>query len=147
VLEAIQTPGPHLIVGDFNLHHTEWGGDTVSQNHARATPIINRLSTNQLDLLIELGTTTREKYRNTPSTLTLAFSTQNLTPWVVSYKVDTHLESDHKHIVTTIQTDSQTRTRAALKRNFKKADTYAIAVGRSKVALCACTRVSNCSGH
>jgi hypothetical protein len=54
VLEAVQTPGRHLIVGDFNLHHTMWGRHRVSQNHAGAAPIIDCICTNQLDLLLRL---------------------------------------------------------------------------------------------
>jgi hypothetical protein len=81
-------------------------------------------------LLIEPGTVTREKHRNEPSTLDLALSTLNLTPWVISCKVvDAHLGSDHKPIVATFQTGSQARTSTALKRNFKKADTNAITAG------------------
>jgi hypothetical protein len=79
VLEAVQTPGRHLIVGDFNLHHTLWGGHIVSWNHAGAAPIIDYICTNQLDLLIEPKTVTREKHQNKPSTLDLALSTLNLT--------------------------------------------------------------------
>ena len=124
MLEATQTPGRHLIVGDFNLHYEVWGGQTVSQNYAGAEPIIECLRTNQLDLLIEPGTITREKHRNEPSTLDLAFSSPNLTPWVVSCKVvDTYKGSNYKPIVTTIQTSSLVCTNILQKRNFKRANT------------------------
>jgi exonuclease III len=130
VLEAIQTSGQHLIVGDFNLHHTLWGGQRVSKNHAGAALLVSSLCTDQLDLLTEPGTITREKHQNEPSTLDLALSTPNLTPWVVRCKVvDAYFGSDHKPIETAILTGSQVRTNTLPKRNFKKADTYAIAAG------------------
>jgi len=80
VLEATQSPGRHIVVGDFNLHHTMWGGQRVSKNHAGAAQVISCLRTKQLNLLVEPGTTTREKHQNEPSTLDLALSTSNLTP-------------------------------------------------------------------
>src|SRR5205823_752513 len=33
MLSALQMPGQHLIVGDFNLHHPLWGGRSVTQTH------------------------------------------------------------------------------------------------------------------
>ena len=90
--------------------------------------MISCLYTKQLNLLVEPGTTTREKHQNEPSTLDLALSTPNLTPWVISCKVvDTYVGSDHRPIETTISMLSQARKNPLPKRNFKKADTHAIA--------------------
>src|SRR6266487_5794455 len=36
VLEAINAPGRHLVVGDFNLHYTIWGGQAVRRAHVGA---------------------------------------------------------------------------------------------------------------
>lgn len=79
MLEATKAPGRHLIVGDFNLHHTMWGGLAVRQSHIGATLLTDCVRTKQLDLLLEPGTITREKHKDTPSTLDLAFCTPDLT--------------------------------------------------------------------
>ena len=136
VLKAIQMPGHHLIVGDFNLHHALWGGHTVNRNHAGAMLVVDSLHMGQLDLLLEPGTITREKHQNKLSMLDLALSTPNLTPWVTSCKVvDTHLGSDHKPIVTTIQISSPAHTNLLPKRNFKKTDTNAVIAGAQWLQL------------
>ena len=80
----------------------------------------------QLDLLLEPGTITREKQGNEPSTLDLAMSTPNLTPWVTSCKVVDLIGSDHWPIETTIQISSPVRTRSKRHRNFKKTDVEAV---------------------
>lgn len=127
VLAAIQAPGQHLIVGDFNLHHPFWGGQAVRRCHAGAEPILQLLRTNQLDLLTSPGTTTREKHGNEPSTLDLALSTPNLTSWITSCKVVDITGSDHWPIETVIQTTSLARTKLAKRRNFKKTEVNVVA--------------------
>jgi hypothetical protein len=135
VLEAVQAPGRHLVVGDFNLHHTVWGGPAVSRNHAGAALVVSSLCTGQLELLLEPGTVTREKHQNEPSTLDLALSTPNLTSWVTSCKVvDKHLGSDHKPIEVIIQTGIA-RTSPQPRRNFKKADVNAVRAGAKWLRL------------
>ena len=79
MLEAVQNSSQHLVVGDFNLHYTLWGGQDVRQQHARATQLIEAICISQLDLLLQLGTITREKHNNEPLTLDLALSTLDLT--------------------------------------------------------------------
>jgi hypothetical protein len=58
VLNAVQDQGRHLVIGDFNLHHPLWGGPGVSRSHAGAEQVVYYIQTGQLDLLLELGTTT-----------------------------------------------------------------------------------------
>jgi hypothetical protein len=127
VLAAIQDPGRHLIVGDFNLHHPFWGGPAVRRGHAGAEPILQLLRTGQLDLLTCPGTKTREKHNQEPSTLDLALSTPNLTLWVTSCKVVDITGSDHWPVETTIQTTSLARTGLEQRRNFKKTDVDTVA--------------------
>ena len=79
VLKAVQAPSRHLIVGDFNFYYTHQGGDRVRQSHIGAIQVVESLRTGLVDLLLELGTVTREKHKNELSTLDLAFSTLNLT--------------------------------------------------------------------
>jgi hypothetical protein len=58
VLNAVQDQGRHLVIGDFNLHHPLWGGPGVSWSHAGAEQVVYYIQTGQLDLLLELETTT-----------------------------------------------------------------------------------------
>jgi hypothetical protein len=123
IVEAVKAPGRHLVVGDFNLHHPLWGGQAVLRADAGAALLVDIIYTKDLDLLLEPGTVTREKHGNTPSTLDLALSTPNLTPWITSCKLANHQGSDHWPIETIVQIGSQARTSLAPKRNFKKTDT------------------------
>jgi hypothetical protein len=85
---------------------------------------------NQLDLLIEPGTITRERHGNMPSTLDLALSTPDLTPWVTSCKVVEKLKgSDHKPIATIVWVGSPVRTNPLPRRNFKRLDMEAVRAG------------------
>ena len=67
----MEKQGEHMVVGDFNLYHPAWGGRRVLQSHAGAEPLVYWLETGELELLLELGTKTREKHKNEPSTLDL----------------------------------------------------------------------------
>ena len=72
--DALQQPGQHLIVGDFNLHHPIWGGPDVSRWHTGAELVLELMEEFQLELITPLGLITREK-REQRSTLDLAIST------------------------------------------------------------------------
>ena len=77
MLQALQAPGQHLIVGDFNLHHPLWGGLDVPQTHAAADILIEGIVEHQLELLLPLGTITCEK-NHKHSTLDLTLATEGL---------------------------------------------------------------------
>jgi hypothetical protein len=88
--------------------------------------VVESLCIRLVDLLLELRTVTREKHKNKLSTLDLALSTPNLTPWVISCKVaNTYIRSNHKPIKTVIDT-SLVCTNLLPRRAFKKANTLAI---------------------
>ena len=104
LLQAIEEPGQHLLVGDFNLHHPLWGGERVRRAHAAAEPLARLALAGRLDLLTDPGTVTRERHGNEPSTLDLGFATPNLAGKVLSHRVvNCFLESDHKLIETIIR--------------------------------------------
>jgi len=97
--------------------------------------VVESLCTRLVDLLLEPGTVTREKHKNEPSTLDLALSTLNLTPWVTSCKVvNTFTGSDHKLIKTLLDT-SLVCTNPLLRRAFKKANVAAIAASAQWLQL------------
>jgi hypothetical protein len=88
--------------------------------------VVKSLCTRLIDLLLELGTVTKKKHKNELSTLNLALSILNLTPWVISCKVvNTYIRSNHKLIKTVIDT-STVCTNLLIRRAFKKADILAI---------------------
>jgi hypothetical protein len=88
--------------------------------------VVKSLCTRLVDLLLEPRIVTREKHKNKLSTLDLALSTLNLTPWVISCKVvNTYIRFNHKLIETVINT-SIVCTNLLLRKAFKKADVLAI---------------------
>jgi hypothetical protein len=88
--------------------------------------VVKSLCTRLVDLLLKLGTVTREKHKNKLSTLNLALSTLNLIPWVISCKVvNTYIRFNYKLIETVIDI-SIVCTNLLLRRAFKKADISAI---------------------
>ena len=135
VLKAIQALGKHLILRDFNFYHTHQGKDRVKQYYAKAMQVVKSLCTRLVDLLLKLGTVTREKHKNKLFTLNLALSTLNLTPQVTSYKVvNTFTRSDYKLIKTLLNT-SLVCTNLLLRRAFKKANVAAIAASAQQLQL------------
>jgi hypothetical protein len=120
MLRALQTPGQHLIVGDFNLHHPLWGGPSITHIHAAAETLIDGIIENQLHMLLAPGTITREK-NNEKSTLDLTLATEMLASRVVACRIiDTISGSDHLPIETTIQLKENIQTDRQTKRCFKR---------------------------
>ena len=103
MLDAVQAPSRHLIVGDFNLHHPLWGGPEIHQSHNGAELLIDGIELYNLDLLLPPGTITR-KFNQQRSSLDLAISTPNLTSKVRSCSItDQFLGLDHRSIETIIE--------------------------------------------
>jgi hypothetical protein len=102
MLQAVQAPGQHLVVGDFNLHHPLWEGQRVTQIHTAADILITGMLTQGLELLLQPGTITCEN-NNERSTLDLALATEQLASKVASCQVTkAFVGSDHLPIETTI---------------------------------------------
>src|SRR5205814_169596 len=121
LLDALQVPGRHLVVGDFSLHHPLWGGPEVTRSHAAAELLIRGMIANQMDLLLTPGTITREKHNNEPSTLDLTLSTSNLTPHIMACQI----VNDHRPIGTIIRTGSQVQKNSPLRRSFRRTNAEA----------------------
>jgi retrotransposon-encoded endonuclease len=99
-LTALQDPGQHLIVGDFNLHHPLWGGPEVRRAHTGAELIIQGAIENSLEFLLQPGTITRAKNAE-QSTLDLALCTQGLSSFIAHCRItDDYSGSDHLPIET-----------------------------------------------
>ena len=95
--ESLLSSHPHaevLILGDFNVHHTEWLGSTntdVGGNEARFFSI-----TNELEQIIHHPTRVPDRHDQTPNILDLCFTSN---PSLYSYSISAPLgSSDHKLI-------------------------------------------------
>jgi hypothetical protein len=120
MLDALQALGQHLIVGDFNLHHPLWGGPNVTQAHDAADLLLSGMVENQLELLLLLGTITREKNKER-STLDLVLATEKIATKVAPCQViNTFSGLDHLPIETTIQLEKAAQADLLPRRCFKR---------------------------
>ncbi len=74
-----------IYLGDFNLHHPEWGGDHVNAD-VRAEELLQTVNLLGLELLLPPGTITYER-GSTRTTIDLAFSTPQLTQRLLACQV------------------------------------------------------------
>jgi endonuclease/exonuclease/phosphatase family metal-dependent hydrolase len=100
--------GQHILLGDFNLHHPLWGGDSVTSSHEMAHTLIQHTITAGLSLTLPAGTKTREA-SGSSSTLDLVFMSQWLKERLWHCSVDKTIDtgSDHWPIRTTIKQTRQ----------------------------------------
>lgn len=99
--KALDAPGEHLILGDFNLHHPYWGGTRCLDRHAMADELIGISVVEGLSLLLPEGTITREQ--NTQrTTIDLVWATERLAEHLrrCGVRPDLHQGSDHLPIAT-----------------------------------------------
>ncbi|KAJ5642579.1 hypothetical protein N7490_006579 [Penicillium lividum] len=112
----------YLIVGDFNLHHPVWGGDDAEED-AKAEEVLELMDTANLELWTEPGIPTR---MNTVSqtTIDLVLASQKLRERLIACAVseDTHADSDHLPIATSIDLETQ-YVEEARRRCWKAMDT------------------------
>ena len=115
--------GQHILLGDFNLHHPLWGGDSVTSSHEMAYTLIQHTITAGLSLTLPAGTKTREA-SGSSSTLDLVFMSQWLEERLWHCSVDKTIDtgSDHWPIRTTINTDTPTIPLPPLRPQWKKAN-------------------------
>ena len=74
-----------IYLGDFNLHHLEWGGDHVNAD-VRAEELLQTVNLLSLELLLPPGTVTYKR-GSTRTTIDLAFSTPQLTQRLLACQV------------------------------------------------------------
>ena len=126
MLRALQAPGQHLIVSDFNLHHPVWGGLRVLQAHAAVDILLEGMLEHKLELLLPLGTITCEK-KNKRSTLDLVLGTEDLASRVIACQVtDAFSGSDHLPIETTIQLETAIQKDLPTHQCFKRTKLEAV---------------------
>lgn len=67
----------HLALGDFNLHHTAWGGPELGRNNIGAFILLEWMLKNGLDQLLSPGTITYNE-RGFKGTMDLVFRSRQI---------------------------------------------------------------------
>lgn len=106
-----------IVLGDFNLHHPTWGGNTAQDQHWAADVLIRTTNRAQLQLLTEPGTITWETARSC-QTIDLVFGTPGIQQCLQECRVRTDLEtgSDHLPIQTVVLQCTQSIQKAPTQR-------------------------------
>lgn len=93
--------GQHLVVGDFNLHHSTWGGLEV-EGDREAKQLLTVMDERQLSLLLPQGSVTWRS-GELQSTINLSLGTPTVAQRLVSCGVlEENHDSDHYPILTTL---------------------------------------------
>ena len=123
---------PQVVVGDFNLHHEVWYGETTLPSSAatrrtEAEALLTLMSRHGLELALEPGTVTRPRQdvrsSRAGSTIDLTWATGDLEERIGVCKVrpDLDFASDHMPILTSFYLQA-TLAPPKLKRQFRKLD-------------------------
>ena len=113
--------GEHIALGDFNLHHTAWGGVDIKRENSGAEVLLEVTETHHMKQLLTLGTITYSE-AGANSTIDLIFATPLLADSLITCGIQQDIyASDHFPIKTVfnIQTISEQEKRI---RQFKKTD-------------------------
>ena len=121
-----QEVNSHIVIKDFNLHHSMWAGISRSTQHKSADILIDIAQ----NALLELATPQRTitwAARGLNSTIDLAFLSQHLATRVIHCRprLDINQSSDHFPIETSIQLRTQ-QVIAERRRNWKSMDDKAL---------------------
>ena len=122
---ALEEPGEHIVVGDFNLHHPYWGGVTCLGRHAASDTLLELAAGAGLQLLLPAGTITREQGPQR-TTIDLSWGTGGIANRLRScdIKLELHQGSDHKPVMTEIDVCGNVALEVSKKRrNWKETDT------------------------
>ena len=99
--QALQMPGEHIILGDFNLHHPVWAGPLYPHQHRLADDLLDLMRSTGAELALPQGTITREFQKGRISertTIDLIFATETLTEQIEHCKVVREIEQSSYHL-------------------------------------------------
>jgi hypothetical protein len=121
--QALDHPGEHLLIGDFNLHHPLWGGTMLPTQHTLSDILIETTVQSNLQLILPQGTVTWRS-GNSMSTLHLSFATSGITEQVLQCQLCEELDSDSDHvpIITSIETLVPQQTECPAQPQWRKAN-------------------------
>ncbi|KAF5024611.1 hypothetical protein F66182_3374 [Fusarium sp. NRRL 66182] len=138
--------GLHMVLGDFNLHHSDWGGNLFNPGREgiSSRQLSDKMKKAEMKLITKPGTVTytrgaaNKDGSTKPSCIDLTFVSKDLQPRVVSWGVDGVSyweESDHRPIRTVL--DIQPLQDETRRYQFKKAELgrYLKDIEESMVAL------------
>jgi exonuclease III len=114
--------GQHILVGDFNLHHPQWGSDFTPPHHFLSGRLLGMTEQADMDLITPKGMETWAA-RNSSSTLDLCFATTSLASKVLRCAVNIDLESasDHLPVQTEFEIQAQEQALPEPQLNWKAA--------------------------
>ena len=111
--------GEQVIVGDFNLHHPLWGGDSVIRIEREARDLANIIEEYALTLTVPRGTITFTE-KNAKTAIDLCMVTTGLEDRIVSSGIETNLDHDSDHLpITTILNLVTSQTEKKRTRRWK----------------------------
>ncbi len=123
-----------IMLGDFNLHHTMWGGSEASIDE-RADELIFMAEEFAMEQALPVGTVTYEE--NCQTTIDLLFATPALTVNIIKCDTENDFESgsDHLPILTKLEL-AMVESVSTTRRNFNKlnADTLRETLARTMAA-------------
>ena len=91
---ALQAPGEHITVEDFNAHHSLWGGDI--EPDSAGEQVLQTIDRFELSSLLETGTITWEKGQS-QTTIDLVLATSEAAARMITCQIhqQAHQDSDH----------------------------------------------------
>ncbi|OGE48027.1 hypothetical protein PENARI_c033G04144 [Penicillium arizonense] len=112
-----------IVIGDFNLHHPAWGGDSAVQD-THADALIELTDSADLDLWLAPGTITRDEAGH-KTTIDLVFGSHDLSERFLTSEIahECHSHSDHLPIRTILDIQTSAPARAPKRRNWKAMET------------------------
>jgi hypothetical protein len=112
----------YLVLGRFNLHHPDWGGDDAPRD-VRAEDLLDLMETGGLDNWLTPGTVTRDQAGH-QSTIDLVLASYSLREQMVVCEVDhgAHADSDHLPIRTLLEINLPEAPDPVKRRNWKTMD-------------------------
>jgi exonuclease III len=131
IAKRLELEGHHIMVGDFNLHHTEWCGPDMKQpTDTKATALLDKLQTH-VRLITEPGTWTYRSGRSPDAgsvTLDLCWASNSISWRAHCTPADrfmdpSSLSADHRCMLTTVNVQTYSRLEDRFtKKLWKKAD-------------------------
>ena len=104
IAPALERPGEHILLGDFNLHHPEWNNQGRYTYHAAADQLLEATLRKEMSLALPENSVTW-KARRSESAIDLAFLTPAAYHAMINCRVRIDLQygSDHRPIVTELE--------------------------------------------
>lgn len=86
-----------MVLGDFNLHHSMWGGDDVGQAEHEAAELIDIMTCFEMTSTLSPGTITYEEGL-ARTTIDLCWMSFGLLDRIITCRVDRNLDHDSDHL-------------------------------------------------